>query len=99
MLSRSCSILTRGHIAKNAVTYITSGYILVIEETPIPTRIIDHGGKSRESSEKEKKKIRITLYINNEKYIKEKIVNKDVKILMENISIEWKDDKPRIILK
>jgi hypothetical protein len=98
MLSRSSTILTRGHIAKNAVSYITSGYILIVEEIPIPV-VIDHGGRSRESSEKEKKKIRITLYINNEKYVKEKIVDKDVKILMENISIEWKDDKPRIILK
>ena len=96
MLSRSLTILTRGHVAKNAVTYITSGYILLIEE-------INYGGRSgRRSSdvyEKEKKKIRITLYINNEKYVKEKIVDADVKILTENISIEWKDSRPVIILK
>ena len=98
MLSRSCSILTRGHIAKNAITYITSGFILFIEEIP-SSSFPNQGGRGGRKDEKykdDRKWIKIILYINNEKYVQTKLVNKDIKITKNNVLIEWKDNIPKI---
>jgi len=99
MINQSVSILTRGRsstVYTSGITPITSGFIVLEIEyiPPIPPIEIEQGGgrsgrKIHEyPEEKEKKKIRITLYINNEKYVKEKIVDADVKVSMDNILIE-----------
>jgi len=90
MLSRSCSILTRGRIAKNAITYITSGYVLLIEEIYPPIINPNQGGKSgyKKQDEYKKKTIRITLFVNNEKYTQIKSINKDIKVTKDNVLIE-----------
>lgn len=101
MLSRSCSILTRGHVAKNAITYVTSGYILKIE-TIIPEHI-DHGGigdKRKvydEKKKKTKKIIRITIYIGNKRYVEEKEVDENIEVTQNNVDIKLRENNKPII--
>lgn len=106
MISRSLTILTRGRVAKNAVTYITSGYIFLIEEFPPSTNYgynggVDFGGRKpkEEQNKKRKKIVRVTVYISNNRYVEEKEVDEDLKISAGDVSIELNEITKRPIIR
>lgn len=96
MISRSLSILTKGHVAKNALTYVTSGYILKIE-TIIPVIYNNGGSEKKKKHKKNKKIIKISVYISGKVYTKTKEVNEDIVITEKNVKIIIKENKAPII--